>query len=482
MHCRRASGVCGIAIAVWIVLGVATASDAAGLPLRAGAFAQDVTPPRFPITVNGNMSDHFAQAAHDPLHARCLVLANDETSLAIVVVDSCMIPREIMDSAKRRAAYRTGIPASHILISATHAHSCPTVGGVFQSDPDADYQLFLADRIADGIERAAKQLEPAKIGWAVAENPHQLFNRRWKLKEGILGENPFGQKVDLVRMNPGYNNPDVTEPAGPIDPQVSVLAVQSRGGRPIAVLANYSLHYVGGVPGDVLSADYYGEFSQRIVRLIGATQTDPPCVGIMSNGTSGDVNNVNYALTAGPKRQPFEQIGIVAESVAQTAYAAYQTIQYDDAPVLAVREAEVDLGVRKPTAEDVAQARQWLADAGPGPYRDRKHIYARETVLLAEYPATVKARLQAIRVGNLGIVSSPCETFTETGLAIKSHSPLKHTFTIELANGYNGYLPTPQQHAWGGYETWRARSSYLAVDAEPRIRETLLGLLGEVAK
>jgi hypothetical protein len=116
------------------------------------------------------------------------------------------------------------------------------------------------------------------------------------------------------------------------------------------------------------------------------------------------------------------------------------------------------------------------------PYKDRKHIYARETVLLAEYPATVKARIQAIRIGNLGLVSSPCETFTETGLAIKAGTPLKHSFTIELANGYNGYLPTPEQHEWGGYETWRARSSYLAVDAEPKIRAMQLKLLTEVAK
>jgi neutral ceramidase len=368
---------------LFVGLTLTSIVDAAGSPLKAGAYAQDITPPRFPITVNGNMSDHFAPAAHDPLHARCLVLANDDTKLAIVVVDSCMILREIIDSARHRAAYRTGIPADHILVSATHAHSCPTVGGVFQSDPDRDYQLFLADRIVDGIERAARQLEPAKIGWGAAENPHQLFNRRWKLKEDVLGENPFGQKIDRVRMNPGYNNAEVTESAGPVDPQVSVLAVQSRDGRPIAILANYSLHYVGGIPGGMLSADYFGEFSQRIVRLIGANQANPPCVGMMSNGTSGDVNNVNYSLKTAPKRQPFEQIQVVAESVAQTAHQAYQSIQYDDDPVLAVRNAEVDLGVRRPSAEELTQAKQWLTEAGAGPYKDRKHIYARETVLMA---------------------------------------------------------------------------------------------------
>ena len=90
-------------------------------------------------------------------------------------------------------------------------------------------------------------------------------------------------------------------------------------------------------------------------------------------------------------------------------------------------------------------------------------------------------KLQAIRIGGLGIVSSPCETFVETGLAIKQASPLQPTFVIELANGYNGYLPTPEQHQLGGYETWRARSSYLEIDAATKIQSTLLSLLREVA-
>jgi hypothetical protein len=58
---------------------------------------------------------------------------------------------------------------------------------------------------------------------------------------------------------------------------------------------------------------------------------------------------------------------------------------------------------------------------------------------------------------------------------------LKPTFTIQLANGYNAYLPTPEQHELGGYETWRARSSYLEVQAAPKITDTLLKLLEEVA-
>jgi hypothetical protein len=108
-------------------------------------------------------------------------------------------------------------------------------------------------------------------------------------------------------------------------------------------------------------------------------------------------------------------------------------------------------------------------------------IYARETTLLAKYPEKVVARIQAVRIGGLGIVTSPCETFAETGLFVRQHSPMKPTFTIELANGYNGYLPTPEQFKLGGYETWRARSSYLTADSEPKVRATMMNVLKAAA-
>ncbi len=69
-------------------------------------------------------------------------------------------------------------------------------------------------------------------------------------------------------------------------------------------------------------------------------------------------------------------------------------------------------------------------------------------------PSELTIMLQAIRIGELAIATSPFETFAETGLEIKRRSPFKPTFTIELANGCYGYLPTPEQHRLGGYETW----------------------------
>ena len=447
---------------------------------RAGAATSNITPP-LGVSINGGMQDRPALHIHDELHARCLVLDDGQTKLAIVVNDSCMIPREILDEAKRLASERTDIPTQNMLMSATHAHSAPTSAAVFQSEPDKEYVRFLARRIADGIARANNNLAPAKIGWGVGHEPSQVFNRRWKMKPGTPLTNPFGG-IDQVRMNPGVKNANLLEPAGPIDPEVPVLAVQSPEGKPIALLANYSLHYVGGTGLGHISADYYGAFADRMQELLKADRQDPPFVAMMSNGTSGDINNVDFRGEQKKATGPYGQIQLVAETVAAEAMRVYQGIQFRDWVPLSVRREEITLGVRKPTGDDVAQAREVVAKSKTFPRMEtREEIYARETVQMNDYPAQVPIILQAMRIGDLGITAIPCEVFVEIGLELKKKSPLKPMFNIELANGYNGYLPTPEQHRLGGYETWRAKSSYLEVEASDKITAKLLELLGQLA-
>ena len=140
------------------------------------------------------------------------------------------------------------------------------------------------------------------------------------------------------------------------------------------------------------------------------------------------------------------------------------------------------LGLRLPEDEEVARAREvWSqVEAEKRPGRTLAEIYARETILLSQGPKQAELKLQALRIGELGIAAIPCEVYCETGLALRAVSPMRPMFTIELANGYNGYLPPPEQFALGGYTTWRARSSCLETQAEPKIKEALARLLVEV--
>ena len=445
---------------------------------RAGAAAGIVTPP-LGISINGGFTDRLARHIHDELHARCLVLDDGKTRLAIVVCDSCMIPRSVTDAAKALIAQRSGIPADRVLISATHTHTGPTCTPVFQSDPDKEYQQFVAVRIADAVQRAVNNLAPAQIAWGVGKEPNQVFNRRWRMKTGTVLADPFGGTNDLVKMNPPVESPDLFEPAGPTDPDVSILAVQTPEGKPIAVLANYSLHYVGTSRGEDISADYFGAFCDRIQQLLGADRQDPPFVALLSNGTSGDINNINFRKQQ-PAKGPYEQINLVADAVAREVHRVYRGLEFRDGVALGVAQKEIKLGVRLPNEADLVRAEQILAQAKGRELRGYEEVFARETVLMKDYPREVPVILQIMRVGDLGIAAIPCEVFAEIGLAIKAQSPFKPTFTIELANGYNGYLPTPAQHKFGGYETWRARSSYLEVEASTKILETVMELFGRV--
>ncbi len=476
-------------LSAFVLCGPAARAASPAL-LRAGAFAQDITPPpsQLPSPINGGMKGAFAKTVTDPMHARSFALQRGSTTLVFCVVDACMIPRELCESAKALASRATGIPASHLLISATHSHSCATLTPVFQSNADPVYLANLPARIAESIIRAHANLESAEIAFGQSANPDQVFNRRWLVKAGESYENPFDITTDRAWMNPGFKNPKVTAPAGPVDPAVAILAARAKSdGRPLAVLANYSLHYVGGLP--AISADYFAAFARELTTRLSATDTryagKPAFVGIMSNGTSGNINNVNYAAPAPPKRAPGEQIAAVAKSVADSALQAYARLAWQSTAPLAAAERDVTLAVRKPAPDELTRAQKIVAATKRDPdgqFADRKAIYALESLALADYPATVPVKLQAHRIGALTIAAIPCEVFVEIGLDLKATKPLSEHFTISLANGYNGYLPTPEHHALGGYETWRARSSYLEVDASTKITATLRDLLATVAK
>jgi hypothetical protein len=107
-------------------------------------------------------------------------------------------------------------------------------------------------------------------------------------------------------------------------------------------------------------------------------------------------------------------------------------------------------------------------------------VYALEQIYLHEKQRT-ELKIQALRIGELGIVAIPNEVFAITGLKIKAQSPLQPTFNLELANGAEGYIPPPEQHKLGGYTTWPARTAGLEPQAEPRIVKTVLALLEQVS-
>jgi hypothetical protein len=449
--------------------------------LRAGAAAVDITPTEFPLNMPGGFSANMAESAHDPLNARALVLDDGSTTLVMAVVDNLGAGPDVLDEAKEIASQRTGIPKDRMLVSSTHSHSAAPLSNKGGSPPVVAYHKVFVDGLAESIIRAHAALRPAAIGAAAHPLPEEVFNRRWYLQPGKMPLNPYG-KFDKVKMNPG-TSPDVLDhPAGPTDPDITIISVQDARRKPLALFANYSLHYVGGMAHGQISADYFGEFARLMPSRV---RGDENFVAMMSNGTSGDINNIPFGVTR-PPREPFEQIRIVAGKAADTAWLAQKKIEQHRSDVrLGMLQRAITLKYRRPTAEQVADAQAVIA------IKDKEAVeklprlaqnYARSTIAAAERAdETLTVIIQAIRIGDLAVCGIPFETFVETGLDLKKRSPFPQTMVIGLANGRHGYLPTPEQHALGGYETWLG-TNIVQEDTSVILTNNLLEMLGELKK
>ena len=452
---------------------------AAGPALCAGAATVDITPHELPLNLPGGFNANPADRVHDPLHARALVFAGGSVTVAVAVVDNLGVARETADDARALVAQRCGIVPTNVMVVSTHTHSAPSSNSAGGPAPEAAYRKLLVEGIAEAIVRAHAALRPAAVGWGTRPLPGEVFNRRWFLKPGKMPPNPFG-RMDQVKMNPD-TSPDVLDhPAGPTDPDITILDVQeAKGRKPLALLASYSLHYVGGVPRGEVSADYYGEVCRLLPTRV---RGGPEFVALMANGTSGDINNIPFGVTR-PPREPYEQIRLVAGRVADAVWFAWKDIAERRTDVsLGMVRRELTLRMRRPTPEQMAAARAVLAvtdEAERAKLPRLADIYARRVLGLAEAPETVTVPLQVLRIGDLAICAIPFETFAEIGLDLKRRSPFARTMVLGLANGSNGYLPTPEQHKLGGYETWMG-TSRVQEDASVLITDRLLAMLAEL--
>lgn len=458
----------------FVVMPFVARSTNAVAELRVGAAVVDVTPDQLPVLINGGMLSRSADQVKTRVNARAIVLDDGEERLAIVVVDSCMVPRLLLDDAKQRAADRTGLRPDRILVSATHTHTAPSSFGALGTSADPSYVPFLRERIAEAIVAAEKKLQPAKVGYGVVQADEFTALRRWVRRPDRLDVDPFGNATVRANMHAARNPDDVTGPSGPEDPNLSMIAFQSRDGKPIAALANFSMHYFGDQP---ISADYFGLFCDGLQAHANASYDNADMVGIMSHGCSGDIWRRDYVTWNGKDDATIESY---THGLLEIATRLYDSIEYSADADLAMAEARVPMKYRIPDKQRLQWSQQ-IVDAMEAEIpKDRTEVYAREQLLLDQLQST-EIVLQAIRIGDIAIATTPNETYALTGLKLKSQSPLSKTMVIELANGADGYIPPPEQHFLGGYNTWAARSAGLETSAEPKIVATDLNLLEQVA-
>ena len=459
----RHSGILSTALALGSPLAAAEKH-----PFSAGVAAVDISPKKLPVICNGGFLEAQADHIVDPLHARAVVLDDGSTRLALVVVDVCILETELCDRVREAAAKKTEIPFDNILLCATHTHSSGSVLAALGSRRDEAYYNQIQPQLVDVIRAAAANPQPARVGWGAIEDYKDTHCRVWIRRPDCIGNDPFGNRTVRAMMHPGHCNPAYIGPCGPVDSMLTLLSVQSNEGKPLAVLANYSMHYFGAAP---ISADYYGDFARALSRKIGANGPNGPAVVMMSQGTSGDQHWMDY----GEPREKINRVGY-ANRVAEAALGVYKEIEYHDHVPLAAESVTLRQRRRVPDDKRLAWAREVIASMGERTVpRNKQEVYAHEAIILHEEPVR-DVPLSVFQIGDFGITAMSNEVYAITGLKLKQRSPFALSMNIELANGGEGYIPPPELHPFGGYNTWPARSAALVPGAEPVIVEKALQL------
>lgn len=445
-----------------------------GVPFQAGAAQTDITP-HLGAFLTGSFTPRPAEDVDDPLYAKAVVLDDGATRLAMVALDLIAIPSEEVSRIRTLIAEHTDIPSSNVMIGCTHTHTAPQTRRSSTVPRDDSYVDWLVHRVADTVRLAVRRLEPARIAWGQGEQHDISFCRRYLMTDGTVRTNPG--RPGLA----GDDKPRIVKPVSPIDPAVGVLTVESEDGRPLAIVAQFSLHYVGTDNSLAISADYYGHFANVMRRHLGQE-----CIPLLFNGTSGQINNID---PLGPPRETrgHAQARKVASALAGEVLKVMARIHSRTDCSLAASSVTVQLPCKRVTEEDRTIAQKILAGNDPHPDKGPFSFVVGQPIppalrphyagLVSNMPSHVDAEVQALRIGDSAWVALPGEIFVEIGLAIKQNAPVSDTFVVGLANDSLGYIAT--DHALtqeGGYETW----STMGVGSEGVLVETSGRLLSQL--
>ncbi len=426
--------------------------------LHVGFGVADITPEPG-MQSPGGMRKRLMTEVLDPLKAVAMVIRSGNSAVALVGIDALFITEDATKRARAAIEKETGIPPDHVLVGASHTHSGGPIASCFESEADPKYVRLVADRIAEAVGAGWNALHEAEVGVGTGHEPSIAFNRRFLMKDG--------SQV----THPGKGNPDIVHVAGPIDPDVGVLAARAPDGTLLGVFVNFACHLtIGRGPG--FSADYVYNLRETLRRHY--QRPDLP-VGFLL-GAAGDVtqvDNLRPGRETGPDWADLFGLALGAEVVQAVGRMEWQK----EAELKAVRTT-VPIPIR-----DEAEVARQTPKLGLGSGSVAEEVYDRERELLArerqERPV-IDCEVQAMRIGPLGIATNGAEFFCQLGLDIKAASPFHPTWVVSLANQWVGYVATPSAYYAGGYEPRTARSAKLAPWAGQSLVETSLKALKEV--
>lgn len=449
--------------------------------VKAGFTERDISP-SIGMEQPGGYGKSFHKTYHDSCKVRVAVFDDGKSCMALVGIDSLVVPRQVVLEARRQVQLRCGIPETSVLLNASHSHSSGPVGMVLPGEyegasdlvrklayeesscADPLYLKQVTDAIVDGVTEAYERRQPVVLSFGYGHEEKVSFNRRLRMKNGQSWSHP------------GSGNPDILEYAGPIDPQVGVIGAWDSQGRLKGVVVNFACHATTN-PGGI-SANWIYHLEKTIQGGL-----DSQAHVIFLQGACGDVTQVdNLSVSQRPKAEEWSQL--VGTCVGAEAIKVLLLAPKVSAAAIDVRQEVLSIKRRPPSAERVAKSLAIVSQ--PKSMSDPSDwLFAKEIVMLDYLNRTtpmVDVEVQCIKLGPCCFVTNPSEYFVKYGLDIKKGSHHPFTFPCELSNGSVGYVPTEEAFGseGGGYETRLTSYSNLEVSAGRRIAEKGIQLANEM--
>ena len=413
-------------------------------------YAQEIITPPTGVGLAGYFNKRPNQGMYDDLYVKVVMIESGSRKFGFMTFDLCNIAPLLFQELEKRIVEKFGRELyDSLIISATHTHTGPEyrIKEGEQMEERAKYALdHTADAALRALERAQMNLLPGELEvGSVYNNPYGFVRRYW-MKNGT------------IVTNPGWGNPDIDKPECDFDRTINILAVK-QGGRIAALICNIGNHG-DTVGGDLVSADWYGRFTQEIQH---ALKFSLPVLVV--DDASGDINHFDFHQKI--NQTSFNEATRIGRGYAAIVLDALDKLEPVTDETVTIRNGSVTIPHRKLTPEELAEAKHILATVP-----DIKKEGDFESQDLAnKVPAALRyfaqraidchekstpshdGRLTVIELGKqIAFVSLPGEPFNGISRAIRAKSPCKYTFVITLAQSVSGYVPMPECFARGGYE------------------------------
>jgi neutral ceramidase len=394
--------------------------------LHAGIAREVISPPKGMYLIGYGDRTKGNVGVHDDLTATALVLDDGQERLALVACDLLCLNEFIVDRIQAQVG-----PETPAVICCSHTHAGPIAYADRHSDRARHkYINTLIERVTQAVHKAEHTLIPVELTWGQAEADIAV-NRRER--------QPDGQVIIGV------------SPQGPVDRSVGILSVRAMDGAALATIVNFACHgTVLGPDNLCVSADWIGAMRARVEETLGGQ-------AMFLQGATGDLNPDHEWGTG----DPWEAVQSLDERVAERVIevCAGDLSPLESTPLGLIRQT-VWLPLEAKATTPMPTYRRKLVEAIDLPFAARfvvdillEHRYPwRSQVEVLNGIWHVPLRVNAVRIGDLGLVTFASETLTEIGMAIKANSPTRHTMFASVSDGCIGYLPTAAAHAEGGYE------------------------------